>query len=298
MLEGIKEDLRTLATDGDLRAAGVEEAADRRRLLALLSLKQRVQEGRYNSLLEVFYGLLAATGYFARCEREGRLEALQNLGVLCKLVAAFDEYGRTRNFYPFMSYLKLMREGGVDPIPAVPEDAVQVMTIHQAKGLEFPVVVLGTAMNGRLPSCRRRSCYEIPAEMLASGPPEVADPHLVDERKLFYVATTRARDLLVIGTADVVNKRGGGPSVFLREMFGDDLHAAADLSQVHVADVESRAGAASGPRERLSFSRLAYFLQCPLRYKYAEVYGMEMPGPGPVYFGANVHRALEEIHIQ
>ncbi len=110
------------------------------------------------------------------------------------------------------------------------------------------------------------------------------------------MAATRAHDLLVIGTADVVNKRGGGPSVFLREMFGDDLHAAADSSQVHVAEVESRAGAAPGPRERLSFSRLAYFLQCPLRYKYAVIYGMEMPGPGPVYFGANVHRALEEIH--
>ncbi len=138
-LKGIKEDVRNLAADGALQAAGVEEAADRRRLLALLALKQRVQEGRYDSLMEVFYGLLAASGYFARCEREGRLEALQNLEVLCKLVAAFDEYGRTRNFYSFMAYLKLMREGGVDPIPAMPEDAVQVMTIHQAKGLEFPV---------------------------------------------------------------------------------------------------------------------------------------------------------------
>jgi len=67
-------------------------------------------------------------------------------------------------------------------------------------------------MEGRFPVRARRSPYEIPCKLMRSGPPEVHDPHIVDERKLFYVAATRARDLLIIGTADVVNKRGGGPS--------------------------------------------------------------------------------------
>jgi len=232
----------------------------------------------------------------ARFERAGRVEALANLGVMSRLVAAWDEYGSTRNFYPFQGYLKLLKAGGLDPVTVPPEDAVQVMTVHQAKGLEFPVVVLGAAMNGRLPATRRRDRYEIPAEMRASGPPEVGDPHLVDERKLFYVAATRARDLLIIGTADVVNKRGGGPSPFLTEMFGDDLHAAADLTGAYVEAVESRPEAGRGPRQRHSFSQLAYFLQCPVRYKFAVLYGLQVPWLDPVDFGANVHRALEAIH--
>jgi DNA helicase-2/ATP-dependent DNA helicase PcrA len=244
----------------------------------------------------VFYDLLAITGYMSQCELDGELEALLNLGVLSQLVAAFDEHAGTRTLYPFLDYLKLMRQGGVDPAVVEPEDAVRVMTIHQAKGLEFPVVVVGSVMQGRLPTYRRRSYYEVPHDLRASGPPEVEDPHLVDERKLFYVAATRARDLLVLGTADVVNKRGGGPSLFLSEMLGEDLHTVADLSRRRVDEIKSDRTTATGPRERISFSQLAYFLQCPVRYKYAVVYGLELPRPDPVDFGTNVHRSLLVIH--
>jgi DNA helicase-2/ATP-dependent DNA helicase PcrA len=291
-----KENLLDAATDDGLQAIGVADEEDRRRLLALLTLKQRVQAKEHRSLLEVFYDLLTAIGCVARFEGEGDAEALANLGEMSRLVASWDEYGPTRNFYPFQRYLKLLKGGGLDPVTIPPEDAVQVMTIHQAKGLEFPAVVLGAAMNGRLPATRRRDRYEIPHEMRASGRPEVDDPHLVDERKLFYVAATRACDLLIIGTADVVNKRGGGPSPFLYELFGDELHAAADLTRVRIERVGSRSEARRGPRERHSFSQLAYFLQCPMRYKFAVVYGLQVPWLDPVDFGANVHRALEAIH--
>jgi DNA helicase-2/ATP-dependent DNA helicase PcrA len=94
----------------------------------------------------------------------------------------------------------------------------------------------------------------------------------------------------------VVNKRGGGPSSFLYEMFGDDLSLAADLTHAYVAGVESRSGGRHGPRERCSFSQLAYYLQCPMRYKLAVLYGLQVPWLDPVDFGANVHRALEAIH--
>ena len=295
-LRGYKQDLMAVASDAGLLSIGVLDEEDRRKLLALLHLKRRVQAQEHGSLLEVFYDLLAATGCVARFEQAGHVEALANLGVMSMLVATWDEYGRTRNFYAFQRFLNLLKEGGVDPVRIPPEDAVQVMTIHQAKGLEFPVVVLGAAMNGRLPASRRASRYEIPPELRASGPPEVDDPHLVDERRLFYVATTRARDLLIIGTADVVKKRGGGPSPFLYEMFGEDLHEAADLTRAYIAEVESQGAKRQGPRERYSFSRLVYFLQCPLRYKFAAVYGFRALSPDPVDFGANVHRALEAIH--
>jgi superfamily I DNA/RNA helicase len=53
------------------------------------------------------------------------------------------------------------------------------MTIHQAKGLEFPIVVLGAAMNGRLPATRRNNVYKVPDQFCASGDPEVEDPHMV-----------------------------------------------------------------------------------------------------------------------
>jgi len=296
-LAAIKDDLTGFETAEQLEAAGIADHADRGRLLRLIGLKRRVRAGQYGSLLEVFHELLAVTGVFARCERRGQGEPLRNLGILSQLVANFDTYGQTRNFYQFMAYLKLLREGRLDPIVEPPEDAVQVMTIHQAKGLEFPVVVIGAAMEGRLPTRYRSARYEIPYHLRASGEPEVDDPHLIDERRLFYVAATRARDLLVIGTADVVNKRGSGPSRFLREMFGDDLHAVGGTSAAYIEEqIGSREAGSGEPRRRHSYSQIAYYLQCPLRYKYAEVYNLQSPAPEPHNFGANVHRALRALH--
>lgn len=295
-LQDFKEDLLSISTDGGLRSTGIDDEADRRKLLGLLELKQKVQSKKHSSLLDVYYQLLAITGCISRFEKEMDQEALLNLGEMSGIVASWDEYGKTKNQYPFLQYVKLLKEGGMDPVSIPPEEAVQIMTIYQAKGLEFPVVIMGSAMNGRLPISRRKDPYEIPYDLRASGKPEVEDPHVVDERKLFYVASTRARDLLLVGTADVVNKRGGGPSIFVKEMFGEDLQNASDLTNAYVERVMSREKGRIGPRPRHSFSQLAYFLQCPMRYKLAVVYGFRTPWLDPVGYGANVHRALEEIH--
>jgi DNA helicase-2/ATP-dependent DNA helicase PcrA len=157
-----KANLLDSATDKGLRAIGVKDADDRRRLLALLELKREVLAKKHASFLAVLYRLLEITGYFARCERAGQVETLQNIGVLSQLIAAFDEHGGTTNYYPFQDYLQLMREGSVEPVTEPPPDAVQIMTIHQAKGLEWPVVVVGAVMNGRLPSTARKPAYDIP----------------------------------------------------------------------------------------------------------------------------------------
>jgi DNA helicase-2/ATP-dependent DNA helicase PcrA len=163
-----------------------------------VEIKHKVQAQEHQSILEIFYDLLAATGCVRRFEKNGNSTAISNLGILSRLIASWDEHGSTRNFYPFREYLKLVKDSGVDPALPPAVDIVRIMTIHQAKGLEFPVVALGAAMNGRLPTSRRSDPYEIPYSIRASEEPEVEDPHLVDERKLFYVAATRARDLLIV----------------------------------------------------------------------------------------------------
>lgn len=301
-LKSYKESLYDMAKEDQaafdlaLKDIGIEDPGDRSRLRRLIEIKHKVQAQEHQSALEIFYELLAATVCVSRFERNGNFTAISNLGILSHLIASWDENGTTRNFYPFREYLKLVKASGVDPALPHVEDIVRIMTIHQAKGLEFPVVVLGAAMDGRLPSARRSDPYEIPYSLRASEEPEVDDPHLVDERKLFYVAATRAQDLLILGTADIVNKRGGGPSPFLVEMFGQDLHAAAAYSEDMVKEIQSQLPSGHGPRPRHSFSQLAYYLQCPMRYKFAVVYGLEVPWLDPENFGANVHRCLETIH--
>src|SRR5262249_61693825 len=89
-------------------------------------------------------------------------------------------------------------EGGADPRQAEPdeaEDAVQVMTVHRAKGLEFPVVFLVDLEEGRFPSYRKPEPLPYPAALLAEAP-HAGDAHEQEERRLFYVAMTRARERL------------------------------------------------------------------------------------------------------
>jgi DNA helicase-2/ATP-dependent DNA helicase PcrA len=299
VLKAFKGDLVEAGGEERLRKIGIRDTADRAKISALIDLKRRVQEGRHRSLLDVLYEILRISGYFAGAERNGDEEAVRNVGILTKIASDFDEHGGTNNPYAFMSYLKLLRQGTHDSYRRDPEDAVSVMTVHQAKGLEFPVVVIGAAMEGRFPARARRSPYEIPCKLMRSGQPEVRDPHIVDERKLFYVAATRPRDLLIIGTADVVNKRGGGPSEFIRELAGDQLAEAErrgrELSR-QAFRVEEIGEKSHEPRLRLSYYQIAHYLQCPLRYRYFHVDGMANILSDKLYFGSAVHRALDLIH--
>ncbi len=78
-------------------------------------------------------------------------------------------------------------------------------------------------------------------------------------------------------------------------MLGDNLHEIARTSREKLVVVESGAHP-SEPRSRLGYGDIAYFLQCPIRYRFASVYGIEPLRQDPLGFGANVHRALSRLH--
>jgi DNA helicase-2/ATP-dependent DNA helicase PcrA len=298
-LRSYKQDISKIKNEGELRKIGVKNKDDANRIIELIELKKRALSRKFSSIMELLYELFRITRYFARSEREGNREAIRNLAILTRIAEIFDEHGKTSNIYPFLSYLKLLKQSGLDSFMLAPTDAIQVMTVHQAKGLEFPVVVIGAAMERRFPASNRKPWYEIPYCLCESGEPEVTDYHTADERKLFYVASTRARDLLVIGTADVVNKRGGGPSRFIPELLGDDVECAIQRTEKvlkSLVEVEESTKIAYEPKRRLSYSQLAYFLQCPVRFKYIVIDGLSVLHPYYMNFGANVHRALELIH--
>ena len=100
-------------------------------------------------------------------------------------------------------HLATLIEAGDDPATADPDpdvDAVHVMTVHKAKGLEFPVVFLPGLVVDRFPARSRREPLAMPVELVDEVLPE-GDGHLQEERRLFYVAMTRARDELILSHA-------------------------------------------------------------------------------------------------
>ncbi|MDD1742829.1 MAG: PD-(D/E)XK nuclease family protein [Methanotrichaceae archaeon] len=94
-----------------------------------------------------------------------------------------------------------------------------------------------------------------------------------------------------------MTKCGSGPSIFLAEMFGGNLENITDLSKGYIDKVESKPRS-NKIRTRHNFSKLSYFIQCPLRYKYATIYNFHLPRSESRGFGDNIHRTLEAIHHQ
>jgi superfamily I DNA/RNA helicase/RecB family exonuclease len=102
-------------------------------------------------------------------------------------------------------------------------DAVRLLTAHRSKGLEWDVVVVAGVQEGVWPDLRRRSTLLDAERLPAAGDGELRDPAdraslLVDERRLFYVALTRARRRLVVTAVDSGEDDGERPSRFLVEL--------------------------------------------------------------------------------
>ena len=117
-------------------------------------------------------------------------------------------------------HLQTLIDAGDDPATADLDpdaDAVAVLTVHKAKGLEFPVVYLPGLVAGRFPGIGRGDPLALPAGLGRGEPPD-AERSLAEERRLFYVAMTRARDELILShAADYGGARARRISPFVLE---------------------------------------------------------------------------------
>ena len=164
-------------------------------------------------LEEVSYRPMLDSGIDARARG-----ALMNLSRWYRFVRQYGEAqpGR-RALADFLHFLEVYDEAGGevrDDVPAQSVAGVQLMTIHQAKGLEFDWVIMPGLVQGRFPSRNRPEPVPFPVALMKERLPS-GDFHLQEERRLCYVAMTRARRGLILTTVDRPYHR---PSVFVRQL--------------------------------------------------------------------------------
>ena len=170
-------------------------------------------------------------------------EALSNIARFFDIVRAQSALLADDRAVFFARHLQTLIQAGDDPPTADIDpdaDAVAVMTVHKAKGLEFPVVYLPGLVTGRFPTASRREPLALPVELVNETLPE-GDYQLQEERRLFYVGMTRARDELVLShAADYGGQRARRVSPFVLEAL--DLPVAAGrVGRGRADDVAARA---------------------------------------------------------
>jgi DNA helicase-2/ATP-dependent DNA helicase PcrA len=138
-----------------------------------------------------------------------------------------------KNLREFLYYFQhYLEAGGKIEAPELGEgtDAVQMMSVHAAKGLEFPVVFLLSVAPRRFPATERRAVIEFPDE-LRKGPLPPRNIHMQEERRLFFVALTRAKDRLYVSSVAAPGKK---PSKFIDDLLADPVVVARDISRIEV----------------------------------------------------------------
>ncbi|MFJ3655628.1 ATP-dependent helicase [Streptomyces nigra] len=152
---------------------------------------------------------------------------------------------------------------------AVRPDAVRLMTAHRSKGLEWRLVVVAGVQEGLWPDLRRRGSLLEADRIGRDGLAEPLTPGalLAEERRLFYVAATRARERLVVTAVKAPADDGDQPSRFLTEL-GEDpadvtgrprrpLSVAALVAELRATTVDPRASDALRRAAALRLARLA-----------------------------------------
>jgi len=284
---------------------------------AVASAKRLVEDlayyaGRATELTtaELLYEFLERSRLLAQyLEPESALaeEQGQNVAKFFRLVHSAARTLPTDRASFFVPYLELLREAGDDPVAADFEtsaERVNILSIHKAKGLEFGVVFLVHATDERMPGSSRGDELPLP-EALAKSPPLSRETHIGEERRLVYVAITRAQDSFYFTNAvDYGGTRAYRPSRFIGEALGRPIErlsarlaAYEELAKFQVAPPEADSPLpALGPDDVLtvSYSDIDDYRRCPLLYRFKHVLRIPvLPSPAMIY-GLALHEAVRD----
>lgn len=256
---------------------------------------------------ELFLNFIYDSGYLEYLNKLnnsfGR-EAMAHWQQFFKKIQAFENSAADPRLAEFMELVAMeMEAGDSGKLPFdtdVGPDMVRIMTVHGAKGLEFDYVFLSNLVDRKFPTDERKETIEIPNALIREKLPE-GDFHLEEERRLFYVAMTRARKGLFFTSAD---DYGGArekklsrfltelgyvkPEVLATSAKAFDLGAPVPLTE------QVREATHALPK-KFSFSQMQTYEQCPLKYKFANILNIPVFGSHYFSFGTSIHDALQKI---
>ena len=226
------------------------------------------------------------------------------LRIFLKKIEEYEKFSDNKSVAGFISYVSLELESGEQgDLPKEAEEgpeAVKVMTAHGAKGLEFKYVFVVNLVDKRFPSIERREPIELPDELVKEIIP-TGDIHLQEERRLFYVAITRAKRGVWFSSAENYGgKTRKKLSRFIYEIGMEKVPSfkAQDTKNLQVLSSKINKEKESFKHElpsSFSYSKLRSYDFCPYQYYLASVLKVPVKSKYTFSFGNTMHNTLQRF---
>ncbi len=229
---------------------------------------------------------------------------------------AITETGSPSEFLDYLDYFGQAR--GSIALPRSEEDAVQLLTAHAAKGLEYKHVAIIRGSSPWFPAGCKEALIAFPAELRRSDTSLTDDKTLHDEeeRRLFYVAMTRAKDTLAIYAHLGRSRKDPKPTQFLRDLMCNPAYrkfwstrSAAAVQDTLFAEEEQRIALEKSnvaawllmpPTANfvtgLSASAIVIYEECPLRFKLEREWNLPRDVSASLHYGAAMHSVLHTFY--
>ena len=277
----------------------------------LSDIEKFLRVSRDETTGRLLYSFLTDTGYLKYLTHNPTLEnesKIQNIAKFFNQVRDFELVAKEDRVINFIRHLNLLIESGDDP-PTVEadldQDAVNILTIHKAKGLEFRIVFLVNLVQGKFPLPKRPQQIELPDILIKEVLP-TGDFHIQEERRLFYVGMTRAKEELYLTSAeDYGGKRLRKVSQFVSEALGKKPE---DIEKKKTSSIEAirrfapakelpKRVAQKIPEDKLislSYYHIDDYLTCPLKYRYVNILRVPIMEHHTVIYGRAMHEAVSK----
>ncbi|MFH1233880.1 MAG: UvrD-helicase domain-containing protein [Patescibacteria group bacterium] len=258
---------------------------------------------------EVFLAFMNDSGYLQFLTNQDDRKSQEATGLLnqfLKRIKAFETTNDDKSVKAFLEELNMEMEAGEEGSLTIDLDvgpeAIKILTAHGAKGLEFKYVFIVNLVDKRFPTIEHHEQIELPDALVKEILP-TGDIHLQEERRLFYVAMTRAKKGLYFSWAeDYGGLRKKKPSRFLSELglASQKSKACSERSEwvkSQKLEVKSQAEEKNNISvpNHFSYTQLTAFSNCPYQYRFAHILKVPTRGKEQFSFGKTLHITLQKF---
>ncbi len=277
-----------------------------------------------NTAGQILYYFLEDSGLLLKLtnyKNEAEEKIALNISNFFNKLKSFESEHEDASVFAVIDYINMSMELGESPIVSKTDissyNAVNILTVHSAKGLEFPIVFLVNLTEERFPTRHKKETISIPQELIKEILP-TGDYHIEEERRLFYVGLTRAKDKVFLSASKFYGegKRQRKISRFVMETLGEELVnkfitiKKEEKSQLSIFDFKPPKRTSLGvlsehsePKDlnelkNFSFSQLNSFKTCSLQYKYQYILKIPTTPTAAESFGITIHQTLQKFYSE